>query len=115
MATVEPKFSGVSPAQPQGAYFTVSIAQGAFSDAASTAGGRVSPCGATDFATAPTTLAESTRLSHIWHMTLDKDDKPLIITDGVLNVMPNVKTKMHILKNVINFSNRISIQFFFYY
>ena len=63
MATVEPKFSGVSPAQPQGAYFTVSIAQGAFSDAASTAGGRVSPCGATDFATAPTTLAESTKIS----------------------------------------------------
>ncbi len=50
------------------------------------------------------------RLSHIWHMTLDKDDKPLIITDGVLNVMPNVKTKMHILKNVINFSNRIGIE-----
>ena len=48
-----------------------------------------------------------TRLSHIWHMTLEKDDKPLIITDGALNVLPNVKTKMHILKNVINFSHRI--------
>ena len=51
-----------------------------------------------------------TRLSHIWHMTLDKEDKPLIITDGALNVMPSVKTKMHILKNVINFSNRIGIE-----
>ncbi len=40
-------------------------------------------------------------------MTLDKEDKPLIITDGALNVLPNIKTKMHILKNVINFSNRI--------
>ena len=40
-------------------------------------------------------------------MTLDKEDKPLIITDGALNVNPNVKTKMHILKNVINFCNRI--------
>ncbi len=49
------------------------------------------------------------RLSHIWHMTIEKDDKPLIITDGALNVLPNVKTKMHILKNVINFSNRIGI------
>ena len=49
------------------------------------------------------------RLSHIWHMTLEKDDKPLIITDGALNVLPNVKTKMHILKNVINFSHRIGI------
>ena len=55
-------------------------------------------------------LHGKTRLSHIWHMTLDKDDKPLIITDGALNVLPNVKTKIHILKNVINFSNRIGIE-----
>jgi len=54
-------------------------------------------------------LLAKTRLSHIWHMTIDKRDNPLIITDGALNVMPNVKTKMHILKNVINFSNRIGI------
>ena len=50
------------------------------------------------------------RLSHIWHMTLEKEDKPLIITDGALNVLPNLKTKMHILKNAINFSNRIGIE-----
>ena len=54
-------------------------------------------------------LLGKVRLSHIWHMTISKDDKPLIITDGALNVLPNVKTKMHILKNVINFSNRIGI------
>ncbi len=54
-------------------------------------------------------LLGKTRLSHIWHMTIGKEDKPLIITDGALNVLPNVKTKMHILKNVINFSNRIGI------
>ena len=40
-------------------------------------------------------LLGKTRLSHIWHMTLEKEDKPLIITDGALNVLPNVKTKMH--------------------
>ena len=55
-------------------------------------------------------LLGKTRLSHIWHMTVEKEDKPLIITDGALNVLPNVKTKMHILKNVINFSNRIGIE-----
>jgi phosphate acetyltransferase len=55
-------------------------------------------------------LLGKTRLSHVWHMTLDKEDKPLIITDGALNVLPNVKTKMHILKNAINFSNRIGIE-----
>ena len=54
-------------------------------------------------------LIRKTRLSHIWHMTLEKDDKPLIITDGALNVNPNVKTKMHILKNVIDFCHRINI------
>tara|TARA_B100000900_G_scaffold119598_1_gene100933 strand:- start:178 stop:1089 length:912 start_codon:yes stop_codon:yes gene_type:complete len=55
-------------------------------------------------------LLGKTRLSHIWHMTLERNDKPLIITDGALNVQPNVKTKMHILKNVINFCNRIGIE-----
>ena len=55
-------------------------------------------------------LLGKTRLSHIWHMTIGKNDKPLIITDGALNVQPNIKTKMHILKNVINFSNRIGIE-----
>jgi phosphate acetyltransferase len=54
-------------------------------------------------------LLGKTRLSHIWHMTVEKDDKPLIITDGALNVLPNIKTKMHILRNVINFSNRIGL------
>ena len=54
-------------------------------------------------------LISKTRLSHIWHMTLEKDDKPLIITDGALNVSPNVKTKMHILRNVIDFCHRINI------
>jgi len=52
-------------------------------------------------------LLGKTRLSHVWHMTLNKNDKPLIITDGALNVIPNVKTKMHILRNVIDFSHRI--------
>ena len=51
-------------------------------------------------------LLGKTRLSHLAY-DLKNEDKPLIITDGALNVMPNIKTKMHILKNVINFSNRI--------
>ena len=54
-------------------------------------------------------LLGKTRLSHIWPMTLEKDDKPLIITDGALNVSPNIKTKMHILKNVVDFCHRINI------
>ena len=49
------------------------------------------------------------RLSHIWHMTLEKNDKPFIITDGALNVLPKLETKMHILKNSIDFANRICL------
>ena len=55
-------------------------------------------------------LINKTLLSHVWHMTLEKDDKPIIITDGALNVSPNAKTKMHILKNVVTFSKRIGIK-----
>ncbi len=54
-------------------------------------------------------LIGKTRLSHIWHMTLDKEDNPLIITDGALNVNPNIKTKIHILKNAVDFCHRINI------
>ena len=49
------------------------------------------------------------RLSHVWHMTLETDDKPFIITDGVLNVLPKLEVKMHILRNAVNFANKIGI------
>ena len=50
------------------------------------------------------------RLSHVWHMTLEKNDKPFIITDGALNVLPKLETKMHILKNSVEFAKRIGIK-----
>ena len=50
------------------------------------------------------------RLSHVWHLTLDKNDKPFIITDGALNVLPKLETKMHILKNSVDFAKRIGIK-----
>ena len=75
MATVEPKaLYGVSPAEPQTTYFTVSIAQAAFLDTETINGGRVSPCVATDFATAPTTLAQSLLVSRgnlRWKMMME--------------------------------------------
>jgi len=49
------------------------------------------------------------RLSHVWHITLEKNDKPFIITDGALNVLPKLETKMHILKNSVDFAKRIGI------
>ena len=75
MATVEPKsLYAVSPAEPQQTYFTVSIAQGGFADSADANGGRVSPCVANDFATKPTTLAESLKVSRgnlRWKMMME--------------------------------------------
>ena len=49
------------------------------------------------------------RLSHVWHMTLESNDKPLIITDGVVNVLPKLEVKMHILRNAVEFANKIGI------
>ena len=49
------------------------------------------------------------RLSHVWHMTLNSDDKPFIITDGVVNVLPKLEVKMHILRNAVDFANKIGI------
>ena len=49
------------------------------------------------------------RLSHVWHMTLDANDKPFIITDGVVNVLPKLEVKMHILRNAVEFANKIGI------
>ena len=49
------------------------------------------------------------RLSHVWHMTLEANDKPFIITDGVLNVLPKLEVKMHILRNAVGFANKIGI------
>ena len=63
MATVEPKSMAVSLATPPGQMFTVDIAQSAFIDTETVNGGRCSPCHADDFATAPTTLAQSLLVS----------------------------------------------------
>ena len=75
MATVEPKaLYKVSPAEPQMTYFTVAINTSGFDDSADANGGRVSPCVASDFATKPTTLAESLKVSRgnlRWKMMME--------------------------------------------
>ena len=64
MATVLPRIERNDPnAGMQGAYYTVDIAMSGFTDAETTAGGRLSPCAARDFATKPTTLAQSLLVS----------------------------------------------------
>jgi hypothetical protein len=64
MATVQPRFERNDPnAGMQGAYYTVDIAMGAFLDTETINGGRLSPVAANDFATKPTTLAQSLLVS----------------------------------------------------
>ena len=63
MATVIPKSNRIIQDQPQQAFYMVSIDTSGFLDTESNNGGRVSPCVAEDFATAPTTLAQSRLVS----------------------------------------------------
>ena len=63
MATVIPKYNRIVQDQPQQAFYMVSINTAGFLDTETVNGGRVSPCVAEDFATAPTTLAQSRLVS----------------------------------------------------
>ena len=64
MATVQARHERNDPnAGMQGAYYTVDINMSAFLDTETINGGRLSPCAANDFATKPTTLAQSLLIS----------------------------------------------------
>ena len=63
MATVIPKYNRIVRDQPQQAFYMVSIDTSGFLDTESNNGGRISPCVAEDFATKPTTLAQSRLVS----------------------------------------------------
>ena len=64
MATVQARHERNDPnAGMQGAYYTVDIAMSGFLDTETINGGRLSPCAANDFATKPTTLAQSLLVS----------------------------------------------------
>ena len=63
MATVIPKYNRIVQDQPQQAFYMVSINTSNYLDTETNNGGRISPCVAEDFATAPTTLAQSRLIS----------------------------------------------------
>ena len=63
MATVIPKYNRIVQDQPQEAFYMVSIDTSGFLDTETVNGGRISPCVAEDFATAPTTLPQSRLVS----------------------------------------------------
>ena len=63
MAVVIPKANRIPHDEPQQAFYMVSIDTSGFLDTETNNGGRISPCVAEDFATAPTTLAQSRLIS----------------------------------------------------
>jgi len=46
-----------------------------------------------------TGLRTGSRLSHVFHMTKPESDSAICITDAVINVLPNVDTKLDIARN----------------
>ena len=63
MGAVIPKANRIIQDEPQQAFYMVSIDTSGFLDTETNNGGRISPCVAEDFATAPTTLAQSRLVS----------------------------------------------------
>ncbi len=51
----------------------------------------------------------SGRMSHVFHMTVPGSNKPLLISDGALNVAPNEKTHRAILANLVSLCHAIGI------
>ena len=54
-----------------------------------------------------TGLRTGRRISHIFHLTVPGCDKVLLITDGAINVAPNVDTRMDIIRNAIDVSHAL--------
>lgn len=54
-----------------------------------------------------TGLRTGRRLSHIFHMTIPGSDRVLMITDGAVNVLPNVDTKIHITQNAVDLAHAL--------
>ncbi len=52
-------------------------------------------------------LRTESRLSHVFHMTLPGSDQALCITDAVINVKPDVTTKLHIARNAVSLMHAI--------
>lgn len=56
-------------------------------------------------------LRTGRRLSHVFHMTLPGQDRALLITDAAVNVHPDVKTKVDIVKNAVELSHAIGNEY----
>ena len=50
------------------------------------------------------------RISHVFVMTVPTYHKPLLITDGVVNISPNADDKAHIIQNAIALANVLGVE-----
>lgn len=54
-----------------------------------------------------TGLRTDRRISHAFIMDVPSMERPIIITDGAINIFPTLKDKMHILQNAIDFAHAL--------
>ena len=47
------------------------------------------------------------RLSHVFHMTIPDDEQVLMITDGAVNVQPDLDTKIDIINNAVEMAHTL--------
>jgi phosphate acetyltransferase len=52
-------------------------------------------------------LRTGRRLTHIFHMTIPGSDRPLMITDGAVNVAPNIDTRLQAAQNAIDLAHAL--------
>jgi phosphate acetyltransferase len=52
-------------------------------------------------------LRTGRRLTHIFHMTIPGSDQPLMITDGAVNVAPNIDTRLQAAQNAIDLAHAL--------
>ena len=50
------------------------------------------------------------RLSHVFHMTVSGSNQSVMLTDCALNVVPNVKTRIAIVENVVTLAHKLDIE-----
>lgn len=52
-------------------------------------------------------LRTERRISHVFHMTVPNSDKALMITDGAVNVAPDERTLMDIVRNAVDLAHAL--------
>ncbi len=55
-------------------------------------------------------LRTDRRLSHTFHMTVPGSPRVLMITDGAVNVAPNIGAKLHITQNAVDLAHALGIE-----